>query len=150
MAINDRLYFSSRGCYYLIDGVGSPSFYSVSPGISSACPVLYNDVVIRGMDHVAKNICFNGIRNAAVVSKAFGEVSVGGLALLGSVESTASFASAFMSAMNSGRVYNKVAPCSVSSAHGGAHKFLLETYELGIIDDEFNIQRFRFGGALLD
>ena len=48
------------------------------------------------------------------------------------------------------RVYQKVGTCMVSSAAGGAHRFLLEEYTLGVINPEFNIQEFSFGGSLLD
>ena len=147
---NDTTFFSARGCYYLVRGVGSPSFYAVSPGMGAPCPVLYNDVAINGRDHVAKTLCFNNIRHAAVTSKDFGEARVGGIALLGSVEETAAFAAAFMSFIQQARVYQSVGTCIVSSAHGGAHKFLLENYLLGEINGEFNIQSFSFGGSLLD
>lgn len=147
---NDTTFFSSRGCYYLIRGIGSPSFYAVSPSMGAPCPILYNNVSITGRDHVAKTLCFNNIRHAAVTSKDFGTASVGGIALLGSVEETASFAAAFMGFVQQARVYQKVGTCMVSSAAGGAHRFLLEEYTLGQINPEYNIQEFTFGGSLLD
>lgn len=147
---NDTTFFSARGCYYLIRGIGSPSFYAVSPNIGTPCPILYNHVEITGRDHVAKTLCFNNIRHAAVTSKDFGEARVGGVALLGSVEETAPFAAAFMGFVQQARVYQKVGTCMVSSAAGGAHRFLLEQYTLGEIDPAYNIQSFSFGGSLLD
>lgn len=148
---NSSSYFATRGCYYRVLGdKESPQFYQLNPKMDAPCPVLYNDVVIQGRDHVAKQICFNGIRNAAIVSKDFGEITIAGIALLGSVENAKQFGSAFKKYVEQIRVYNYEKECMISSKGSGAWKFLCEAYQLGRINPEYNIQDFSLGGALID
>jgi hypothetical protein len=150
MATNDNTFFAARGCYYLIRGGGSPSFYNLSPALGAGCPILYNYVELRGQDFSAKTICFNGIRNTATISKGYGQASVGGIALLGMAGNSCNFGAVFRGYVDQARVFKKVGECMVSSASAGAWKFLLETYTLGQIDPQYNIQQFSVGGALMD
>ena len=145
----DRTLFSVKGCYYLVSGTPG-GYWAVSQSISAACPVLLMDANITGRDMVAKTVCFNNTRVAAVTSKDFGNIMVSGIALLGPVTSSATFEGSFQSWWNGARVSNGGGTAMVSSLGGGAHRFLLETSTIGKVDDQYNIQHFSFGGSLLD
>ena len=146
----DNTYFSARGCYYLVSGSPAGSGWSVSPMIGGGCPVLYQGGSITGRDNVAKSVCFNDVRVAAATGKAFGELTVQGMALLGNVNNTANFGANLTGWFKGNRVSQNGRAAMFSSAAAGAHTFLLEWYNLGQIDDHYNIQHFSFGGACLD
>lgn len=148
--MSDNTYFSTRGCYYLVSGSPAGSGWSVSPGIGSPCPMLYQGGSIVGRDNVAKSICFNDVRVAAATGKAFGELSVSGIALLGSAHATANFGAALKGWFQTARLYKSGRAAMFSSAASGGHSFLPEWYQLGDVDEEYNIQQFSFGGACLD
>ena len=150
---NDSTFFGTRGCYYRVKGKHSPSFYSLKPELKTDCPILYNDVTFSGQDFSAKTICFNCLRNVAVVSKDFGEITISGIALLGKAGGTYGFQKAFREYVDKNRIYKKVDKdpyCMISTNNSGAWKFLLDSYELGRIDPEYNMQDFMIRGTLMD
>lgn len=148
--MSDNTYFSTRGCYYLVSGSPAGSGWSVSPGLNSSCPTLYQGGNIQGADNIAKSVCFNDVRVAAATGKAFGTFSVNGIALLGSASNTSNFGSDLKNWFQSARLYKSGRAAMFSSAASGAHSFLAEWYQLGDVDEEYNIQHFAFGGSCLD
>lgn len=148
--MSDTTYFSSRGCYYLVNGSSAPSGWSVSPAIPAPCPVLYQGGDIQGRDNVAKSVCFNDVRVAAATGKDFGTLSVQGIALLGSAGNSANFGGALRSWFQSARLSKSGRAAMFSSSVSGSHSFLAEWYTIGNIDPQYNILNFGLGGACLD
>lgn len=148
--MSENTYFSTRGCYYLVSGNPAGSGWSVSPGIGSPCPVLYQGGNIQGRDHIARDVCFNDVRIAAATGKDFGDISIQGIALLGPASSTADFGSALKGWFQGARLSKSGRAAMFSSAASGAHSFLPEWYTLGNINTEYNILDFGFGGLCLD
>ena len=81
------------------------------------------------------------------------EVNINGIALLGRADGTYGFQKKFRDYVDQNRVYKKVDKnpyCMISSSNSGAWKFLIENYQLGEIDPEYNIQSFNISGTLMD
>lgn len=142
-------FFGTKGCYFMVHNEGGSAYYELSPSLGGEGFFITN-AVITGEDNTVNTICFNDIRVASVTGRAFGRMGIEGIALIGPVTSPASREIVVQNYYNSNRFSSRGKPITLSTTGGGTHKFLLTSYSLNGVDQNFNILRFSLGGTNLD
>ena len=142
-------FFGIKGCYYLINNKQGSAYYALNPSLGGE-GIFITNASSSGKDNTAANLCFNDIRVTAITGKAFGETRVEGKALLGAVTNLASTESTIQEYFRQNRAAKRGQSITLSSLGGGAHRFLLTGYNVGSLDNEFNILPFSFSGTSLE
>lgn len=137
-----------KGCVYTAIGGDSP-YWQLSTGLPGSCPAWITSANLTATDLIATMPCFSNIKTAGIIGRNFGQASIQGVALLGSVDNLAGFEGAFQALMDTSRASSSGKQNSLSSKGGANYKILINGYAMGNLDPERNILNFTITALVL-
>lgn len=141
----DISFYVPRGCYYLVQGGGTPYWKLNGLNFVSA-PGWIDSVAVRTAENIAWIPCFNNKKIAAIVGDDFGDIQINITALLGA-NAQNKIEGELQGAISSMRASRSYSTCTLSSKGGGSTRFILTGYGVaGWLDKERNILNYSITG----
>ena len=141
----DIKFYIPRGCYYLVQGGGTP-YWRIS-GVSLPYPSWVSSVHVSTADNIATIPCFNGVKIAAIIGDGFGQATAQITALLGSNAAQNAAEGVLNASGNASRASSIFGPAAISSKGGAVYRVLLTSVgAAGMQDQERHILNFQIGG----